>query len=358
LARVGSDQFAALLPRVRPSGNLVKLMDHVVASFSEHAFVVNDVTLRLAIKFGVALYPDDGTDADTLFKNAEAALKSAKQTANRYLFYNQRMTANVAAHLSLENQLRRAYEQEQFVLHYQPKLNLATGRLVGAEALIRWNDPLTGLVAPGRFIPVLEQTGLIHEVGRWALKKAMQDYLGWLSSGLPAPRVAVNVSALQLRDRGFIAEISKTISVHPNAPFGLELEITESLVMEDVKQSIAILQAVRDIGVTVAIDDFGTGFSSLSYLSKLPVDTLKIDQSFIAEMTVTTAGSALVGTIITLAHAMNLQVVAEGVETVEQERALRLLKCDEVQGYFYSKAVPRDEFERMFLVAPMAASVD
>ncbi len=349
LARVGSDQFAALLPQVRPSGDLVKLMDRVVASFSEHSFVVGDVTLRLAVKFGVALFPEDGTDADTLFKNAEAALKNAKQGGSRYLFYNHRMTANVAARLTLENQLRRAYEQEQFVLHYQPKLHLGTGKLIGAEALIRWNDPSTGLVPPGRFIPVLEQTGLIHEVGRWALRKAVSDYLEWKAGGLLSTRIAVNVSALQLRDRGFVAEIHKTVSVDPEASFGLELEITESLVMEDVKQSIAILQAVRDLGVTVAIDDFGTGFSSLSYLAKLPIDTLKIDQSFIADMLGNAAGSTLVGTIITLAHAMNLKVVAEGVETVEQERLLSILGCDAVQGYLYSKAVPRDEFESGFL---------
>jgi EAL domain-containing protein (putative c-di-GMP-specific phosphodiesterase class I) len=206
------------------------------------------------------------------------------------------------------------------------------------------------LVPPFQFIPILEETGLIHEVGRWALHKAIEEYLRWRAAGLAAVRIAVNVSPLQLRNRGFIAEIEQAIGIDAAAAAGLELEITESLIMEDVKHSIATLQAIRAMGVTIAIDDFGTGFSSLSYLSKLPLDTLKIDRSFVINMTAGPQGLALVSTIISLAHALKLKVVAEGVETEEQSRLLRLLNCDEIQGFLFSKPIPVEIFETKFLI--------
>jgi EAL domain-containing protein (putative c-di-GMP-specific phosphodiesterase class I) len=297
----------------------------------------------------VALFPSDGTDAATLFKHAEAALKKAKASGERYLFYTRIMTAAGAANLTLENQLRRALDNEEFELYYQPKVSLASGRMTSAEALIRWNDPRTGLVPPGQFIPILEQTGLIHKVGRWALRQAIKDYLGWRAAGLPVVRIAVNVSPLQLRDRGFIAEVRQAISIDAQAAAGLELEITESLIMENVEHSIASLRALRDMGISIAIDDFGTGFSSLSYLSKFSVDSLKIDRAFVVEMTASTQGLALVSTIINLAHALKLKVVAEGVETEAQARLLRELDCDEMQGYLFSRPVPAAIFEGKFL---------
>jgi EAL domain-containing protein (putative c-di-GMP-specific phosphodiesterase class I) len=300
----------------------------------------------------VARFPDNGTDAGTLLANAETALKKAKAGGERFLFYKSAMTERVAGNLTLENQLRQALDLEQFVLHYQPKINLKSGLLSGAEALIRWNDPRTGLVPPGRFMPILEETGLIHDVGRWALRKALADYLRWRNMGLPAVRIAVNVSPLQLRNRGFVGEIEQATSIDPHAAGGLELEITESLIMEDVRYSIASLQMIRTMGVTIAIDDFGTGFSSLSYLAKLPVDTLKIDRSFVVDMTGGPQGLALVSTIVILAHALKLNVVAEGVETDEQSRMLRELGCDEMQGFLFSKAVPAEIFEATFLARP------
>jgi EAL domain-containing protein (putative c-di-GMP-specific phosphodiesterase class I) len=287
-----------------------------------------------------------------LFKNAEAALKRAKASGDRCLFYTRKMTETVAGKLTLENQLRQALEKGEFVLHYQPKLNLASGKLTGAEALIRWNDPQSGLVPPGRFIPILEETGLIYEVGRWALRKAIEDYLRWRSMGLSAVRIAVNVSPLQLRHRGFIAELGQAIGIDPHAAAGLELEITESLIMEDMRHNIASLQAIRAMGVSIAIDDFGTGFSSLSYLAKLPVDSLKIDRSFVMDMTAAPEGLALVSTIINLAHSLKLRVVAEGVETEGQSRLLRLLSCDEIQGFLFGKPVPCEIFEEKYLPAP------
>ncbi len=353
-ARVDADHFSIVLPEVRQDGDVARLVEKTMGAFLEHPFRLNDAVFRIVAKVGVALFPDDGTDADTLFKNAEAALKKAKASGERYLFYTQAMNESVAGKLTLETQLRQALDNGEFVLHYQPKVNLGSGKLTSAEALIRWNDPRTGLVPPGRFIPILEETGLIYDVGRWALRKAIEDYLRWRAAGLPAVRIAVNVSPLQLRNRGFVAEIEQVIGIDAHAAAGLELEITESLIMEDVKHNIASLQAIRAMGVCIAIDDFGTGFSSLSYLAKLPVDTLKIDRSFVLDMTAGPEGLALVSTIINLAHSLKLKVVAEGVETEEQSRLLRLLDCDEMQGFLFSKPVPGEIFETRFL-APSPA---
>ncbi|MBK7765159.1 MAG: EAL domain-containing protein [Sulfuritalea sp.] len=352
LARIGADHFAAVLPEVRQEGNLTRLIEKTMGAFLDHPFHLNDAVFRIAVKVGIALFPDDGTDAETLFRNAEAALKRAKASGERYLFYTRTMTAAVAGKLTLENQLRQALDNHEFVLHYQPKVSLASGKMTSAEALIRWNDPRTGLVPPGRFIPILEESGLIYDVGRWALRQTIADYLRWCRAGLPVVRMAVNVSPLQLRNRGFVDEIGRVIGIDEHAAAGLELEITESLIMEDIKHNIASLQAIRAKGVSIAIDDFGTGFSSLSYLSRLPVDTLKIDRSFVIDMTAGPEGLALVATIVDLAHALKLKVVAEGVETEEQQRLLRLLNCDEMQGYLFSKPVPAETFETTFLIPP------
>jgi diguanylate cyclase (GGDEF)-like protein/PAS domain S-box-containing protein len=354
IARLEADRFALVLPEIRKDGSVERLLDTTMNAFMEYPFRLDGSVFRVGIKAGVALFPDDGADADTLLRNAEAALKRAKAGGERHLFYTQAMNERAAGKLTLETQLREALDREEFVLHYQPKINLTTGKLTGAEALIRWNDPRTGLVPPGRFIPVLEETGLIYQVGRWALRKALEDYLKWCDARLPAVRIAVNVSPLQLRNRAFVAEIEQAIGIDPRAAAGLELEITESLIMEDVKHSIATLTAIRALGVTIAIDDFGTGFSSLSYLAKLPVDTLKIDRSFVIEMTTGPQGLALVSTIINLAQSLKLKVVAEGVETEEQSRLLRLLRCDEMQGFLFSKPVPAEIFESKFLAPPPA----
>ncbi len=356
LARVGADHFAVVLPEVKKDCDVARQLEITIEALVEHPFRLNDAVFRVAAKVGVALYPEDGTDADALFRNAEAALKRAKASGERYLFYTQTMTATAAASLSLENQLRQALDNHEFVLHYQPKVNLVSGKLVGAEALIRWNDPRTGLVPPIRFIPVLEEIGLIHEVGRWALHQAIADYLRWRAAGFAAVRIAVNVSPLQLRQRGFIAEVEQAIGVDAQAAAGLELEITESVIMEDIRHNIASLQAIRAMGVSIAIDDFGTGFSSLSYLSRLPIDTLKIDRSFVIDMTTGPQGLALVSTIIDLAHALKLKVVAEGVDTAEQQRLLLLLNCDEMQGYLFSKPLPVDVFEARYLAASSATA--
>jgi diguanylate cyclase (GGDEF)-like protein/PAS domain S-box-containing protein len=350
LARIDADHFAVVLPEIRHDSNLVGLVESKMAAFTEHFFVLNGASFRISYKVGIARFPDDGDNAQSLFNNAEAALKKAKAGGERYLLFAQKMTATVTARLLLENRLRQAIEKKEFALHYQPKISLISGLVSGAEALIRWNDPLTGVVPPGRFIPVLEETGLIHEVGRWALRQAVADYLGWRAAGLPAVRIAVNVSPLQLRNRNFVDEIRDAIEGNPCAAEGLELEITESVIMADVGHSNSTLRAIRAMGISVAIDDFGTGFSSLNYLSKLPVDTLKIDRSFIINMNATPEGLALVTTIVNMAHSLKLKIVAEGVETEEQAQTLRLLKCEEMQGFLFSKPLPREVFEAKFLM--------
>jgi diguanylate cyclase (GGDEF)-like protein/PAS domain S-box-containing protein len=349
LARIDADHFAMVLPDINKDASSAYLIEKMGTAFNEHSFRLNDADFRITSKVGIALFPDDGADVDTLFKNAESALKKAKSGGDRYLFYTQKMNAAVASKLTLENQLRKAIDNEEFVLHYQPKVNISDGKVSSAEALIRWNDPRIGLVPPGKFIPILEETGLIYEVGRWALHQATADNLRWRKAGFPAIRIAVNVSALQLHRRSFIAEIEEAIAIDAKAAEGLELEITESMIMNDIEHNITSLKAIRAMGITIAIDDFGTGFSSLSHLSKLPVDTLKIDRSFIVEMTTGPQGLALVSTIITLAHAFKLKVIAEGVETEEQSNLLKVLDCDQIQGFLYSKAVPCEEFEAKFL---------
>jgi diguanylate cyclase (GGDEF)-like protein/PAS domain S-box-containing protein len=350
MARLDADHFAVVMPEIRSEGELPILLNHLSEAFAGHTFQLNgNHKLRVGAKAGVAIYPDDGSDVDTLFRNAEAALKIAKKSGDRYLFHTKKMTEAVSAKLILENQLRQAIDNREFELYYQPKVNLVSGKVTGAEALISWNDPHTGQVPPGKFIPILEETGLIYEVGRWALRQAMSDYLRWHKAGLAAVRIAVNVSPLQLRSQDFVAEIRKEVGIGAHAAEGLELEISEGMIMEDLKHSTDTLQAIRALGVTIAIDDFGTGFSSLGNLAKLPVDTLKIDRSFVIEMNSGSEGMALVSTIISLAHALKLKVVAEGVETKEQSKLLRLLSCDEMQGYLFSKPVSCEEFEMKFL---------
>jgi EAL domain-containing protein (putative c-di-GMP-specific phosphodiesterase class I) len=305
-------------------------------------FTVEGSDLRIAARAGIALYPKDGTAAEPLLRSAEAALRRSKETGERRVFHAAEMTTLSAEKLSLENSLRRALENEEFVLHYQTKLDLDTRRIVGVEALIRWQSPDRGLVLPGRFIRLMEETGLILEVGAWALRRAVQDHRRCAGQGIVLPRIALNVSSIQLRQRDFVDVVKDAIS-KGDTPTSLDLEITESIIMDDIAGSIDRLKALRDLGVKISIDDFGTGYSSLAYLTRLPVDSLKIDRSFIAGMLNDSGTMTLVSTIVSLAHSLRLTVVAEGVETDEQAKTLRLLHCDQVQGYLFSRPVPLEQ---------------
>jgi EAL domain-containing protein (putative c-di-GMP-specific phosphodiesterase class I) len=244
-------------------------------------------------------------------------------------------------------QLRRALDEHQFMLHYQPKVNSRDGRIVGVEALIRWNHPRQGIIYPAHFIPLLEECGLIIAVGSWVLKQAATDYCSWMQQGITPPRIAVNVSPQQLRHKDFIADLESALRINNVGHAGLDIEITESVLMTDLEDCIEKLTSIRELGVRVAIDDFGTGYSSLRYLARLPVDTLKVDQSFISMVTESPNDLAIVSGIIVLAHGLNLDVVAEGVETAEQHKFLRLLRCDQMQGYLFSKPIAKAMMEQI-----------
>jgi diguanylate cyclase (GGDEF)-like protein/PAS domain S-box-containing protein len=349
LARVDADQFAVIVPLTGNEGDPIRRMEGMLEELRQHTFSVDGTAMRVAAKAGVTVLQGD-TDVDIAFRNVEAALRKAKMRGDRCVLYTHKMNDTALNRLGTEFKLREAIDKEQFLLHYQPKVRLLDGKLTGVEALIRWNDPQAGLIAPGRFIPILEETGLIRDVGRWVLHRAVADYQCWRKAGHVPARIAVNVSALQLRNRDFIDEVKQAIDIDPQAAAELELEITESMIMEDVERTIATLKAIRDMGVSVAIDDFGTGFSSLSYLAKLPVDALKVDRSFVNDMVAGADGVALVSTIINLAHSLKLKVVAEGVETQEQARLLLGVGCDEVQGYLYGRPVAGEIFEERYLL--------
>jgi diguanylate cyclase (GGDEF)-like protein/PAS domain S-box-containing protein len=341
LARISADSFAVAMKYVGRGENVVKYFEKIIQAMAQ-PIIIGDSEFHLSIRAGISSYPTDGKDADALVRNANAALKKALLSGDKYLFYAPEFNAQLTKKLTLENKLSRALDNEHFVLHYQPKVSVRDGRIVGLEALIRWNDPEGGMVAPGMFIPLLEETGMILEVGRWVLKKAMSDTIRWHELGLKPPRVAVNVSPMQLRQKNFVETVESSLNDSAAARY-LELEITESLIMQDTEGNIQKLNAIREMGATVSIDDFGTGYSSLSYITKLPINTLKIDRAFIINLTTNPDDLSIVSAIISLAHSLDFKVVAEGVETMEQARMLRLLKCDEIQGYLFSPAVSMDQ---------------
>jgi diguanylate cyclase (GGDEF)-like protein/PAS domain S-box-containing protein len=336
VARLGADQFAAVMFDVGDVAEVAQTIEKLRHQWLGTPFTVEGTALRMSAKTAVAVYPGDGAEPVTLIRNAEAALKNAKSTGDRLLFYAPHLTDRANEVLALENQLKRAIEQEEFVLHYQPKVDLETRRLQGLEALIRWQNPQVGLVPPMKFIPLLEETGMIIEVGNWALRQAILDRGLWMARHLQAPRIAVNVSTVQLQRSDFVRSVANVLKLSGGDP-GLDIEVTESLIMNDATGNIEKLRAICDLGVRIAIDDFGTGYSSLAYLTKLPAQTLKIDRSFVISMLEDPGAMTLVSTIISLAHSLKMVVVAEGVESEEQAKFLRLLRCDQMQGYLISK---------------------
>jgi diguanylate cyclase (GGDEF)-like protein len=355
IARIESNAFAVVLREVRHEADVAHALEQGLLSALNLPFPVGAEPLRLSAQAGIALSPGDGNDAESLFRNADAALKKAKASGDPYLFYAPQMNARVAEQLKLENDLRTALLKEQFVLHYQPKFDLASGRLAGLEALMRWVHPERGLVAAGEFVPVLEETGMIIEAGRWAMKRAALDHAVWAAAGLRPPRIAVNVSPVQLRRRDFVQYVRDALASVDAAAERLDIEITESMLMEEIEGSIGKLKALQSMGLKVAIDDFGTGYSSLSYLARLPINSLKVDRSFILQMTRSPEQMAIVSTVISLARALNLKVVAEGVETEEQANLLRLLRCDEVQGYLFGRPMPPEDLPKLLSAAGAAA---
>jgi diguanylate cyclase (GGDEF)-like protein/PAS domain S-box-containing protein len=336
VARIGADSFALAFPGTWRAEEVAFAMELRNRKLFGQPFVLGGEELRVSAAAGIALAPCDGETAEVLFANAEAALRKAKAQNERFLFYSPEMNVRVADTLRMESQLRRAIEHGELVLWYQPKVNLKTGRLTGFEALMRWQHPEAGMIPPGQFIPLMEQTGLILEAGDWALSQVAQDCASWKKLGMKVPRIAVNVSPLQLRHRKFVSTVIGAAAKAEEAGSALDLEITESVIMENVEEIIPVLRTIRGLGVEIYVDDFGTGYSSLAYIARLPIHSLKIDRSFVVGMTQNQDSLAIVKSVISLAHSLRLNVVAEGLETEEQAVLLRRLKCDQAQGYLIS----------------------
>jgi len=351
VARIASNCFAIVHEGIRSAADAVRLYNQAIVPRIGDPITFQGNEYRLAVRAGIAFAPKDGHDAETLLRNAESALNRAKGIGDPYAFYRPEMNAAAGERLTLESKLHNALEDGRFVLHYQPKYSLRTGALTGLEALLRLVDPQKGLVAPDQFIPILEETGLIREVGLWALGQAASDLRTWAAAGLAPPRVAVNVSAVQLRQADFADRIRDAVGGDAGSGMppgcGLDLEITESVIMRDVESHIALLEQIRRMGMRIYIDDFGTGYSSLRYIARLPINALKIDHSFIAHIIDSAEDRAIVSSIISLAHSMQLSVVAEGVENADQQRLLGALQCDEVQGYFLCVPVTAEEISRL-----------
>jgi diguanylate cyclase (GGDEF)-like protein/PAS domain S-box-containing protein len=342
LARVGADSFALALGDLdHVEEAATALYERLTDTFAQ-PMAIDGQEVPVSIRAGISLYPTDGQEAGALFRHAEAALRKAQGAGEGYAFYSPQFTAVAAQRAALEQRLRRAVERNEFVLHYQPKVDLLQRRIVGLEALLRWNDPDQGLIMPDRFIPALEGTGLIVRVGRTVIDMALRDYRAWRAAGLTPPRIAVNVSPAQLRQPGFVESVAQLLQ-EDVGPEALELEITESMLMEDLEGSVRTLRSLNELGVHIAIDDFGTGYSSLRYLAKLPIGTVKIDRSFTSAMTADPDSMTIVATIISLAHSLKLSVCGEGVETEEQSRVLSVLRCDTMQGYLFSRPVAAAE---------------
>jgi diguanylate cyclase (GGDEF)-like protein/PAS domain S-box-containing protein len=342
IGRLSGEHFAAIIEDIHYEGDVARTLEEWWKRCWDAPFLLDGHEMRISATAGIAVFPADGGDAEALLKNADAALKNAKLTGRKYLFYTRGLSEGISERHSLETKLHHALEHDEFVLHYQPKVDLLTRRLTGIEALLRWQSPEGGLVPPMKFIPLLEETGMIAQVGLWVLRQACADRSLWLERGLSAPRIAVNVSTVQLRRDDFIRTTSNILRAS-GGEAGIDIEVTESMIMNDIIDSTAKLTTLRDLGVRVSIDDFGTGYSSLAYLAKLPVEELKIDRSFVASMLGDPTALTLVSTIISLAHALKLEVVAEGVETEEQARTLQLLRCDQMQGYLISKPLSFDD---------------
>ncbi|MES2298836.1 MAG: EAL domain-containing protein [Pseudomonadota bacterium] len=347
VARMGGDEFVMVLPEQSDDGSghavLQRIMDAVALPLQ-----IEDHDFFLTCSIGVSVYPTDGASAETLIKHADIAMYRAKEMGrNAYQFYTEAMNERTLERLAMESDLRHALERGEFILHYQPQVSLPDGAIVGMEALIRWNHPLMGLISPVRFIGLAEEMGLIVPIGAWVLSTACAQARAWQLEGLGELRVAVNLSARQFTQKALAESIAATLADIGLAPHLLEIELTESMVMNDVEHAITILRDLKQLGVHIAIDDFGTGYSSLSYLRRFPIDALKIDQSFVKDLTVDADDAAIVLSIISLAHSLRLKVVAEGVETTEQLAFLRAHGCDQMQGFLFSRALDVDAFAQL-----------
>jgi diguanylate cyclase (GGDEF)-like protein len=337
ISRQGGDEFVLLLSTIESAMDASFCAQKLLTALTlPHHIDTHD--LQISASIGISIYPNDGRDTETLTQNADTAMYHAKENGrNNYQFFEANMNALAVRRQSIEVSLRHALERQEFVLYYQPKINLQTGTIVGVEALIRWQHPKQGLLPPAQFVSIAEDCGLILPIGRWVLREACLQAQAWLQAGLPQISVAVNTSSLEFRALDFLDNICATLKDTCLEPGNLELELTESVLMRDVKSVVSVLHALADLGVKLAIDDFGTGYSSLSYLRQFPIDHLKIDQSFVNQMISNPDDASIVIAVISLGNSLKKRVIAEGVETAEQYAFLKAQFCDEGQGYYFGR---------------------
>lgn len=347
IARMGGDEFTLIQNGLDSVEDAVTVSSKVLSIFNS-PFEIDGQEIFMSASIGVSIYPDDGSDAETIVRNADMALHQAKAHGrNTVHLYTSALDDEANRRITIESSLRRSVERGEFVLYYQPKLSIVTGKIVGAEALLRWVHPELGVVMPDQFIPIAEESGLINPIGEWVLHQACRQNKEWQEKGYPAMEIAVNVSARQLRSNDFKAMVERVLQEMSLDPSCLGIELTESTLMQNPDKTIGILRHLKAMGIRIAIDDFGTGYSSLSYLKKLPIDAVKIDKSFVRDVTLDQDDSAIARAVVAMAHSMKLSVVAEGVENLEQLAFLKIIGCDEMQGYFISKPVPSGEFEEL-----------
>ncbi len=348
VARLGGDEFLLLLTGLKHKGDVKTIAQKIMNSLLP-TFVLEDLDLQISASLGIALYPDAGKDAEALVKNADTALNRAKELGREnFQFYSEEMNALSFRQLGMESQLRKGLERSEFFLQYQPQFNVQTGKLAGMEALVRWRHPERGVVSPAEFIPLAEESGLVIPLGKWVLRTACQAVRGWLDAGLDMVPVAVNLSARQFQADDMPDLVAAVLEETGLPARYLELEITESVIMQDLEKTIEQLQRLMQLGVTIAVDDFGTGYSSLNYLKRFPIHVLKIDRSFVKDIGKDSDDSAIVGAVIALAHNLKLEVVAEGVETVEQLNFLRERGCQKAQGFLLSYPLLVEEVPAIF----------
>ncbi len=352
VARLGGDEFVILLSEIRRPEDAAMVAKRVIETL-QNPFMLGESEVYVTGSIGISTYPEDGDSDESLLKYADAAMYYAKDDGrNRYHFYTQSINQRAIERVDLESSLRKALEKGEFALHYQPKINIHSGLITGAEALLRWNCPRRGFVPPDTFIPIAEESGLIIPIGEWVLKEACRQNKCWQNQGLTPIRMSVNISAAQCQDAKLWDTVASVLKETQLAPELLELEVTETLLMRDIETSIAILKRLKSLGLKISIDDFGTGYSSLSYLKRLPLDTIKIDRSFIQDIDTDPDDATIVAATINLGHNMRLNVLAEGVEEVSELEFLRQHNCDEIQGYLFSKPLSADDFQQWLMMYP------
>jgi diguanylate cyclase (GGDEF)-like protein len=346
-ARWGGDEFTFLILDVKNIDDISNIARRILRSLDK-SFTIKNRELYIKASIGISVYPYDGKDTETLLKNAEAAMYLAKNKGrNTYQIYRPNIGIQANEKLLLNHSLYKALENNEFILYYQPQLSLKNNQIIGVEALIRWQHPQLGIVSPNQFIPIAEENSLIIDIGAWVIKTACEQNVSWQKQGLLPLKMAVNLSAHQFHDRHLVTNISQILDITQLDPNYLEIEITESAALEDMGFAIAVLQALKNMGINISMDDFGTGYSSLWSLKKLPLDKLKIDQSFVRDMMNNDHDVAIIKAVIAMGHALNLQVIAEGVETTEQLECLKQIECDSIQGLFFSKALPPEEITQL-----------